>query len=110
MTKQGNPMAAITFITADGEKVVVSATTGTLMEAAVGHDVPGIEGNCGGVCSCATCHVRIAPEWTGRVGPPDDTEREMLDFVDDAGPGSRLSCQIELTEALDGLVVHVANH
>jgi len=103
-------MASITYITASGETMVVSSAVGTLMEAAVEHQIPGIEGSCGGLGSCATCHVRVAAEWAGRVGPPDDPEREMLDFVDHAGPDSRLSCQIELTDALDGLVVHVVNH
>lgn len=100
-------MPRITYITSEGSTVVTADVGDTLMETAVEHGIPGIEGNCGGVCSCATCHVRIGPEWADRVGPPDSTERDMLEFVENAGAGSRLSCQIGLTDAHDGLVVEV---
>jgi len=102
-------MPTVTYITRSGTRVAVENASGTLMEAALEHGVEGIDGNCGGVCSCATCHVRIAPEWRERVGPATEVERSLLDFEDHVGEGSRLSCQIELTNALDGLVVEVVN-
>jgi len=100
-------MAKITFIEPGGEKVVVSAESGSLMEAAVDAGVDGIHGDCGGVCSCATCHVHIQQEWRERVGPASETEREILDLEDGATEASRLSCQIEVSESLDRLVVEV---
>lgn len=102
-------MPAITYITRSGSRVAVETASGTLMEAALEHGIEGIDGSCGGVCSCATCHVRITPEWRERVGPATEVERSLLDFEDNACAGSRLSCQIELTIALDGLVVEVVN-
>ena len=81
----------------------------SLMEVARLHDIAGLLADCGGACSCATCHVYIDPAWQEAVGPADDIELDMLDMVADvAQPNSRLSCQIALTEALDGLVVTVA--
>ena len=81
----------------------------SLMEQAKARDVAGIFGDCGGGCSCATCHVYVAAEWMDRVGPPDDIEFDMLDMVSDVHkPNSRLSCQIKMSAALDGLIVTVA--
>jgi ferredoxin, 2Fe-2S len=100
-------MATVTFHTPSGGKVVVPNASGTLMETAVDNHVEGIGGDCGGVCSCATCHVRVAPEWMERVGPPGHAEKELLEYNDATTDHSRLSCQIELTDDLDGLVVTV---
>ena len=97
----------ITFITQDGAKVVVEDAIGTLMEVATEHEVEGIDGDCGGVCSCSTCHVKIKREWMDKVGAADEIEQDMLDLEDATDERSRLSCQIEVTEALDGLVVEV---
>ncbi len=77
------------------------------MEAAIAHNVPGIVAECGGACSCATCHVYVEDEWTERVGGPSEMEEDMLDFAFDVRPTSRLSCQIRLTDEMDGLVLHV---
>jgi 2Fe-2S ferredoxin len=63
---------------------------------------------CGGSCSCATCHVIVAPEWSDRVGPPNADENDLLDSSDHRAPTSRLSCQIDFTAALDGLAVRIA--
>ncbi len=81
----------------------------SLMESAKARDVAGIFGDCGGGCSCATCHVYVAPEWLERVGVPDDVELDMLDMVSDVQrENSRLSCQIAMRAELDGLTVTAA--
>ena len=79
----------------------------TVMEAAKKNLVPGIEAECGGACACATCHVYVAADWREKVGGPSDMEEDMLDFAFDVREESRLSCQIKVTEELDGLVVNV---
>jgi 2Fe-2S ferredoxin len=102
-------MPTITYITADGETFPVEAEIGsTVMENAINHSVPGILAECGGVCSCATCHVYVEPEWREAVGPPGLIEKDMLEFVTDVRENSRLSCQIAVTEELDGLVVRIS--
>jgi len=75
------------------------------MQAAVKNGVPGIDADCGGSCSCATCHVYIKEEWLDKVGQASPTEEAMLSLSSDRKDNSRLSCQIPVTEALDGLVV-----
>lgn len=75
------------------------------MQAAVSNMVPGIEGDCGGLCACATCHVYVPDEWKARCGTADELEQGILDFAYDVREGSRLGCQIEVTGELDGLVV-----
>ena len=99
-------MASITFIDQDGTRRTVEAEPGsTVMEAAIRNDVPGVDAECGGACSCATCHVYVDDAWTEIVGGPEPMEEDMLDFAYDVRPSSRLSCQIKVTPALDGLVV-----
>jgi 2Fe-2S ferredoxin len=101
-------MAKITFIQPDGSRQEVVAEPGmTVMEAARKELVPGIEAECGGACSCATCHVYVEETWREKVGPPSEMEEDMLDFAFDVRPSSRLSCQIKVSEDLDGLVVTV---
>lgn len=100
-------MTMVTFIEADGKAVVVENAEGTVMECAVENDVEGIDGNCGGVCSCATCHVHVAAEWLEKVGKASEDECELLEFEDNVNERSRLSCQIEITDAVDGLIVEV---
>jgi len=101
-------MAKITFVLADGRRREVEAKVGaTVMETAIEHGIEGIEAECGGACSCATCHVYVDEEWTETTGAPSEMEEDMLDFAFDARATSRLSCQIAVTEELDGLVVHV---
>lgn len=100
-------MVKITFVHADGTPRTVEADVGsTVMEAAIKNGVPGIDAECGGACSCATCHVYVDKEWTAAVGAPQPMEEDMLDFARDVKPNSRLSCQIKLSAGLDGLVVH----
>ena len=101
-------MAKITYIAHDGTKFDVDADNGsTVMENAIKNAVPGIEAECGGACACATCHVYVDDAWTATVGGPEAMEEDMLDFAYDVQPTSRLSCQIKVTDAMDGLVVRV---
>lgn len=92
------------------EQIIDDADTDmSLMEVAKANGVEGIQADCGGACSCATCHVYVAKEWMDKVGQPDDIELSMLDMVADImEDNSRLSCQIQMTEELDGLEVTVA--
>jgi ferredoxin, 2Fe-2S len=101
-------MPKITFIQPDGTAQVVEGEVGmTVMETAKKHLIDGIEAECGGACACATCHVYVDEAWTETVGGPTEMEEDMLDFAFDVRPTSRLSCQIKVTEALDGLMVRV---
>ena len=101
-------MAKITYIAFDGTTFNVEAENGsTVMENAIRNAVPGIEAECGGACACATCHVYVDDAWTDVVGEPEAMEEDMLDFAYDVRPNSRLSCQIKVRDALDGLVVRV---
>ena len=100
-------MPKITFIEPGGKQRTVEAPVGTtVMENAIKNGVPGIVAECGGACSCATCHVHVDEAWKEKVGPPSPMEEDMLDFAFDVRANSRLSCQIQVTEELDGLVVH----
>jgi len=101
-------MARITFITHDDVVHAVDAENGsTVMENAVRNMVPGIDAECGGACACATCHVYVDEAWIAAVGTPAPMEEDMLDFAYEVKPNSRLSCQIRVTDALDGLIVRV---
>jgi 2Fe-2S ferredoxin len=100
-------MARIKYVAADGTETEVEAANGlSVMQAAVNNGVQGIVAECGGACSCATCHVHVDAEWFAKLPEPEDMEREMLEFVIDPSDTSRLSCQIKITDELDGLVVH----
>ena len=102
-------MIEVNFVEADGHRHRVFARGNvTLMEVAVRHGMTGIRAECGGSCACATCHVVIDSDWTVAVGGPNDMETLMLDLVD-RQPGSRLSCQVRLGDAMSGLVVHLPN-
>ncbi len=101
-------MAKITYIAHDGTHFEVEAENGsTVMENAIKNAVPGIEAECGGACACATCHVYVDDAWIAKTGEPEAMEEDMLDFAYDIQPGSRLSCQIKVSDELDGLVVRV---
>lgn len=101
-------MTKLNIIAFDGTRFEIDAADGsTVMENAVRNSVPGIEAECGGACACATCHVYVDEAWTDAVGAPSAMEEDMLDFAVDVQPNSRLSCQIKVTPALDGLVVKV---
>ena len=100
-------MTKITYIEANGTRHDTEADNGsTVMETAIYHGVPGIVAECGGACTCATCHCYVDEAWSDIVGPPSMMEEDMLDFAFDVRPNSRLSCQIKVSDALDGLVVH----
>lgn len=101
-------MPKAVFIEANGGEYEVEVNVGqTLMEAATDNMIDGIVGECGGVCSCATCHVYVDQEWFDKLPPADDLEESMIDVARDPMDNSRLSCQIEMTEALDGIIVRL---
>jgi 2Fe-2S ferredoxin len=98
-------MTKITYLQADGTENTVEAQPGeTLMSAALDNNVPGIDGDCGGNCACATCHVFVEGELVGGAG---DEERDMLAIADDVQENSRLGCQILITAEMDGLVIRL---
>lgn len=100
-------MTKVTFVEFNGTVREVEATDGSnIMEAAVDNMVPGIDGDCGGECACATCHVHVAPEWADKLPPMGDMENSMLDLTDERDERSRLGCQIQLGPELSGIVVH----
>lgn len=101
-------MTTVNFILADGSRHAVDAADGdVVMRVAVRSGFSGILAECGGACSCATCHVHIDPSWVDKLPPKDELETEMLDFAEGVDETSRLSCQIKITPQLDGLLVHV---
>lgn len=101
-------MAKITYIEFDETAHTVEVKTGlSVMEGAVKNNVPGIDADCGGACACATCHVYVDEAWRDKTGEASAMEESMLDFADEVQPNSRLSCQIRVTDALDGLVVRL---
>ncbi|HWF75543.1 MAG TPA: 2Fe-2S iron-sulfur cluster-binding protein [Caulobacteraceae bacterium] len=100
--------ARITYILKDGTRREVAVPYGySVMEGARRHGIPGIEGDCGGACACATCHVYLEDGWADRLPLADELERGMLDFAFDVKTTSRLSCQIKVDDAVDGLVVRI---
>ncbi len=99
-------LVKITYIDHEGTERDVQAPVGeSVMEAAVHNAIPGIDADCGGACACATCHVYVDEAWLTRLEPPDDMEAALLEFAENVAPNSRLSCQLEVTEQLDGLRV-----
>lgn len=102
-------MIQIHLIHANGTEQTIAAREGqSLMQAAVDAHVEGIDADCGGTLTCATCHVLVAPQWADRLAPPSREEQGLLDFTAVARQGnSRLSCQITLEPALDGLTVQL---
>lgn len=101
-------MAKITYIEHNGTEHVCDVASGlTVKDGAIDHDVPGILAQCGGACACATCHVYVDAAWEVRTGQPGDSERAMLECAMYPGPGSRLSCQIVVSDELNGLVVRI---
>ena len=101
-------MAKITYVEFNGKEHVVDVKTGlSVMEGAVKNNIPGIDADCGGACACATCHVYVEGDWVGKTGSQSAMEESMLDFAENVEPNSRLSCQIKVTDDLDGLVVRM---
>ncbi len=101
-------MAKITYIHHSGKEYVLDVKPGmTVMEGAYNNGVPGIVADCGGACACATCHVYVDPAWAEKTGAASTMEESMLDFASDVQETSRLSCQIQVSDELDGLVVRI---
>jgi 2Fe-2S ferredoxin len=101
-------MPRITYILANGDERQLDVSTGTtLMRAAVDNDIPGIDGDCGGNCACATCHVYVEPEWLPRLAKITAMEEEILSLAQEVRANSRLGCQIKLDDSLDGLTVRM---
>ena len=101
-------MPTINFIEFGGAERKIDAALGeSIMVAATSNLIPGIDADCGGECSCATCHVLIDKDWRAKLPPISDTENSMLDLNPDRTEDSRLSCQLKMTEALDGIVVRL---
>ncbi len=101
-------MAKITYIEFDGTTHEVNVATGTsVMAGAIDNNIPGIEAECGGACSCATCHVYVDPAWAKASGEPAHIEDGMLECAMDRQETSRLSCQIQVNDELDGFVVRL---
>ncbi len=101
-------MPSITFIQADGVQVTIDVAAGiTVMEGARNHGVAGIEAQCGGQCSCSTCHCYVDAAWYPRLPPVGSMEKDLLDFAWQPRETSRLTCQLVADESMDGLVLHV---
>jgi 2Fe-2S ferredoxin len=101
-------MVKITYVEASGVEHVIDATPGrSVMENAVKNNVPGIAADCGGVCACATCRVYVGEMWQTKVPEPSEMERSMIEYSGDTSPKVRLSCQMQVTPELDGLIVHM---
>jgi len=101
-------MPRLTFVNRDGSRTVVEAAAGkSVMEIAVAHGVE-LEAACEGCLACATCHVHVAEDWFNRLPPPSEEERDMLDLAFAPTPLSRLSCQIQVTEDMDGILFTLA--
>ncbi len=97
-------MVKVNFTDHTGTTRTVDVEAGaTVMEAAIRNAIPGIEAECGGACACATCHVYVDAPWGEKVGAPTPMEEDMLDFGFDVRPNSRLSCQMKITDELEGL-------
>jgi 2Fe-2S ferredoxin len=104
-------MPKITYIEHDGTSRTVDAELGaTVMEVALKNDVGGIVAECGGSCTCATCLVHVDEGWMDKVGTRSEEEEDQLDFAFDVRPNSRLSCQIKVTDELDGLIVRTPSY
>lgn len=101
-------MGQVTYIDVSGEKHVIEVENGeNLMQAALDNGVSGILGDCGGGCACATCHVMVDDAWADKTGGASELEDDMLDGLLERSDTSRLSCQITMSDELDGVVVHL---
>lgn len=101
-------MPQVTYVEHDGTEHPIALDAGlSVMQGAVNNNVPGIDADCGGECACATCHVYVDEAWLGRTGTPNAQEASMLSFAATVQANSRLSCQITMTEELNGLVVRL---
>ena len=99
-------MPKITYIEHNGKSHTLEVANGlTVMEGAVQNNIPGIDADCGGGCACATCHVYVDEKWFSKLSNREDAEKDMLDVAFEPNSFSRLSCQITISDELDGLVV-----
>jgi len=104
-------MPKVTYVDVNGARHECAVATGiSLMEGAIQHGIAGILAICGGSCACSTCHAYIDEAWTERAGTASEIEDSTLELAYDRRPNSRLICQIEMSDALDGIVVHVAKN
>jgi len=104
-------MPKVIYTDLDGERHEVEVENGySVMEGAVNNNINGIVAECGGACACATCHSYIDPAWLDKLPPMDDMEDSMLDAAYDRRDNSRLTCQIEMNDSLDGLVLQVGDN
>lgn len=101
-------MPKIKYIEFDGREHEIEVKNGlSVMEGAVRNNIPGIDADCGGACACATCHVYVDEDFLDVTGRPSAMEESMLDFAENVQPNSRLSCQIRVSDDLDGLIVRL---
>ena len=101
-------MSKITFITSDDKTHTIDVENGlTVMEGAVQNDIPGIDADCGGSMACATCHVYVKDEWYDKLDEKSEGEDDMIDQAYEPKKNSRLSCQITVSDKIEGLVVHL---
>jgi 2Fe-2S ferredoxin len=106
--KDRQTMAKITYIEFGGTEHVVDVPNGlTVMEGARDNNIPGIEADCGGACACSTCHVHVDASWKDKLPAMDAMEEDMLEFAYEPDETSRLTCQLKVTDALDGLIVRM---
>jgi 2Fe-2S ferredoxin len=104
-------MTKIIFVTHENQTHTVDVQNGlTVMEGAVQNDIPGIDADCGGGMACATCHVYVNEEWFDKLPPKEDGEEDMLDMAFEPKKNSRLSCQITISDDLDGLTVNIPSN
>lgn len=104
-------MPKVTYVDVNGTRTECDVASGiSVMEGAIQNGIEGILAICGGSCACSTCHSYIDDAWVEKVGKPDEIEDSTLELAFERKPSSRLTCQIEMTDALDGLVVHVAQN
>ena len=101
-------MTKITYIEHSGKEHTIDVQNGlTVMEGAVQNDIPGIDADCGGSMACATCHVYVKDEWYSKLDEKNEGEDDMIDQAYDPKKNSRLSCQITVSDKIEGLVVHL---
>ncbi|MDX1508139.1 MAG: 2Fe-2S iron-sulfur cluster-binding protein [Woeseiaceae bacterium] len=104
-------MPKVIYITPDETRHEVDVESGySIMEGAINNNIEGIVAECGGACACATCHSYVDEAWLDKIPPMDDMEDSMLDAAFERKDNSRLTCQIEMNDALDGIVIHVADN
>jgi len=101
-------MPTVEFHFHNGDTQIVHVSAGTsVMQAAVSHGFDAVLAQCGGSCACGTCHVYIDDAWIGKLDAATENEKNMIEFVANSAPNSRLSCQVRVTDELDGIVVHL---